>query len=338
MIKNFKKAKITGISSYLPEKVLTNKEFEKFLDTSDEWILQRTGIQERRIAAKEETTSDMGAAACKLLLEERKISAENIDFIIVATMTPDFISSSTASIIQNKIGAHNAACVDIQAACTGFLYALSIARAYIESKTYKNILIVCSEKMSSVTNYEDRSTSILFGDGASAIFLEQEGSGFEIEHLILGSDGSLSHLITIPAGGSKNPTSKETLDNKEHFIRLEGKEVFKHAINRMAAVCEKCLEETNVKSEELAWIVPHQANLRIIDGLSKKLQISQEKIVKTVEKFANTSASSVPLALDVLKKTKSLKNNDLILLTAFGAGLTWGSALLKYVEENDKKL
>lgn len=332
------KAKITGIASYLPEKILTNKNLEEFLETTDEWIIQRTGIQERRIAAKDEATSDMGVAACRILLQEKQIHAEEIDFIIVATMTPDFVSSSTASLIQHKIGAHQAACVDIQAACTGFLYALSIAKAYIESKIYRNVLIVCSEKMSSITNYEDRSTSILFGDGASAIFLENQGSGFEIEHLLLGSDGSLSHLISIPAGGSRNPTTKETLEKKEHYIQLEGKEVFKHAINRMAATCERCLNEIGIDSHQLAWVVPHQANLRIIDALAKKLQIPDEKIVKTVAKFANTSASSVPLALNELKKTMLLKDQDLILLTAFGAGLTWGSALLKYVENHDAKI
>lgn len=324
-------ARITAIASYLPVKILTNKDFEIMVDTSDEWITQRTGIKERHIAASEESTSDMGVKAAESLIKKYDVDPSCIDFVIVATMTPDVLSSSTAAIIQDRIGAVKAAAMDVQAACSGFLYALSIAKAYIESGVYEKILIIASEKISSITDYTDRGTSILFGDAAAAILIDSEGEGYEIEHICLGSDGSKSDLITIPAGGTRMPATLETVKNGSHYLRLEGKEVFKHAVKRMARACVDCLEFLKVSHKEVSWLIPHQANMRIIDALAKKLDFPDEKIIKTISKYGNTSASSLPLAFEELILNHSVSKGELVLLVAFGAGLTWGAGMLKKI-------
>lgn len=325
------KAKIIGLGSYVPKKVLTNKDFEKIVDTTDEWITTRTGIKERRIADVNEFTSDMGYFAALEALKDANITAKDIDFILVATLSPDYLFPSTACLIQNKLGADNIPALDIQAACSGFIYALSLAKALVENKVYKNILIVASEKLSSVTNYKDRSTCILFGDAAAACVVSLENKGLEIENIYLGSDGSVADLLIQPGGGSRLPASHESVDQGKHFIQMNGRELFKHAVRRMQQAVEHCLKEANIKEEEISWLIPHQANERIIEAIAKRFtNLSKEKVfTEVLRKFGNTSSSSIGLALDQLKKQNKFKDNEIVVLTAFGAGLTWGAAILK---------
>jgi len=329
------KARIIGTGSYLPEKVLTNKDLEGMVETSDEWIVSRTGIKERRLAQSGEHTSYMGVMAARAALANAQITPEQVDFILVATLTPDYIFPSTACLIQKELGAKFAAALDIQAACTGYLYALSVAKAWIESGVYKNILVVASEKLSSITDYQDRSTCILFGDGAASCVVSSKGKGLVIENVILGADGEQANLLMIPAGGSRNPSSNETLLNRQHYIKMSGNELFKHAVRRMEAACKESLELAGCKELDISWLVPHQANMRIIDAISKRLEhLPPERIVKTLEKYGNTSASSVGIALDELLKKSSVQAGEQILLTAFGGGLTWGASLLRMSDES----
>jgi 3-oxoacyl-[acyl-carrier-protein] synthase-3 len=325
------KARIIGMGSYLPEKVLNNKDLEQMIDTTEEWILSRTGIKERRIAAEHEYTSTMGIASAQAALKEAGMKAEDIDLVLVATMTPDYISSSTAAIIQHQIGASSAAAFDLQAACSGFLYALATAKAYIESGMYLCILIVATEKMSSYVNYKDRSTCILFGDGAAAAVITNEGEGLVIDNVCLGADGELVNLVIIPGGGVRHPTSQETLKAGLHYFDMDGKEVFKHAVRRMTAAARESLLKAGLNEEEISWLVPHQANMRIMDTIAKGFNIPANRMYKTVYKYGNTSASSIPLALHELIKTHEVKKGEHILLAAFGAGLTWGASILTKV-------
>lgn len=322
------KAKIIAMGSYTPKKIVTNTDLEKLVDTSDEWIVKRTGIKERRIAAENEAASDMGTSAINNLFESGVASKESIDYIIVATMTPDYLSPATAALIQSNLGLSHIPAIDIQAACTGFLYALSMAKAYVESGMYNNVLVVATEKMSCTVDFTDRGSCILFGDGAAAAVVSSEGEGFAIEDVLLGADGSESDLIVVPAGGSREPASQKSLDAKQHYVKLQGKEVFKHAVRRMAQSSQECLKRNNLPINELNWVVPHQANARIIEALVKQLKVADEKVYKTVHKYGNTSASSIPIALDELTQKEDIKEGESILLVAFGAGLTWGSALL----------
>lgn len=324
------KAKIIGTGSYLPVKVLTNHDLEKMVDTSDEWILSRTGMKERRIAAPGEFTSHMGAAAARSALADAGLEASDVDFLLVATLTPDYIFPSTACLIQQEIGAKKAAALDIQAACTGYLYALSIAKSFVESGLYKNILVIASEKLSSITNYKDRSTCILFGDGAAACVVSGKGKGLAIESVRLGADGEQAELLIMPAGGCRRPASVETLQAELHYIKMSGNEVFKHAVRRMEAACKDSLDAAGVRECDITWLIPHQANLRIIDAIAKRFEhLPPERIFKTVQKYGNTSASSIGIALDELRKNHKLTKSDQILLTAFGGGFTWGAALLR---------
>lgn len=329
-----KKAKIIGLGSYLPEKVLTNQDLEKMVDTSDEWIVSRTGIKERRLAGEEEFTSDMASAAAKEALKHAHLDAEDIDLILVATLTPDYIFPSTACLVQAQLGARNAAGMDIQAACTGLIYGLSVAKAFVESGLYKNILLVAAEKLSSIVNYEDRTTCVLFGDGASAMVVSSEGDGLEIESVCLGADGEQSDLLIMPAGGSRKPASTKTVNEQLHFIKMTGSEVFKHAVRRMQSACNECLEHAHLKEEDVSWVIPHQANERIIDAIAKRFKhLSTDHIFKTVRKYGNTSASSVGIALDELVRERVVKQDDHILLTAFGSGFTWGAAVLRQTKQ-----
>lgn len=322
------KARIIGLGSYLPEKILTNKDLETMVETSDDWITSRTGMKERRLAHATEFASDMGAAAATSALHDAKIPAANIDLILVATMSPDYPSPSTAALIQASLKA-NAPALDIQAACSGFLYGLSIAKAYIESGLYNTILLVATEKMSSLVDYKDRNTCVLFGDGAAAAIISNRAKGLSIEKICLGADGSLADLLIIPGGGTRNPASPETLSNRMHYMKMNGKELFKHAVRRMSSAATQCLEQTGVSKEQISWLVPHQANARIIDAVAESLDMPVEKVYKTLHKYGNTSASSMAIALDELCKEKPVKPGDHILLAAFGGGLTWGAALLK---------
>lgn len=322
------KARITGLGTYLPKKILTNQDLEQLVETSDEWILSRTGIKERRLAATDEFTSDMGFASAKEALQAANIGAEELDLIIVATMTPDYISPSTAGLIQHKIGATNAAAVDVQAACTGFLYALSMAKAFIESNMYKHILVIASEKMSAFIDYTDRNTCILFGDGSSSAVVSSQGDGWLIDAVFLGAAGELADLVIIPGGGTRQPASIESVEKRQHFVKMQGKEVFKHAVRKMTAAATECLKKAGLKEKDISWLVPHQANERIMDAIAKAFEIPIEKVYKTVHKYGNTSASSIAIALEELLTTRKLLSKEHVLLVAFGGGLTWGAAII----------
>lgn len=325
-----KRAKIIGTGSYLPSKILSNNDLEKMVDTSDEWIVSRTGMRERRIAGEEEGTSDMGLKAAQKAIESAKIDPRQIDLVIVATLSPDYLFPSTACIIQSKLQLTGAAAMDIQAACSGYVYGLSLAKAYIESGLYQTILFIASEKLSSFVDYQDRSTCVLFGDGASACIIGHAEKGFLIRTTSLGADGDQANILIMPAGGSKRPSCQETVDARLHYIKMDGKETFKHAVRRMEASSKECLEKAGLSAEAISWLIPHQANLRIIDAIAKRFAIPSERVFITVDKYGNTSSSSIGIAFDELLKEKSFKVGDHILLTAFGAGLTWGSAVLTY--------
>jgi len=325
-----RRARIIGTGSYLPSKVLTNKELEKMVETTDEWIFTRTGMKERRIAAEGEHTSDMGKKAAEKALEAAGCTADEIDFILFATITPDYLFPSTACLIQKQLGTHKAAAMDVQAACTGFLYALGVAKSFIESGAYKKILVVASEKISAIANYQDRNTCVLFGDGAAAAVVAGEGKGLLIRDVTLGADGEHAQLIIVPAGGTRMPASVKTVEERQHFLQMEGKEVFKHAVRRMEAASKETLEKAGLSEGDISWLVPHQANMRIIEALGKRFNVPMEKVFVTIHKYGNTSASSIGIALDELLQEKNVAAGENVLLTAFGAGLTWGAAVLTH--------
>jgi len=327
------KARILAIRSYLPEKVLSNKDLEKIVDTTDEWISSRTGMKERRIAAPDEANSDLATKAAQRVLDQAGLTPEQIDLILVTTTTPDYIMPGTAPIVQSKLKANHAAAFDLQAACTGFLYGLSVAKAYVESGMYRRILLIGSEKMSSFIDYEDRSTCVLFGDGACAAIVGGEGEGLAIENVCLGADGDLAKLIIIPGGGSQNPASLETVQSREHYFKMSGREVFKHAVRRMKSSVEECLDRANLSESDISWVIPHQANLRILDALAKNMKISPDRFCKTVHKYGNTSAPSCAITLDELLQEQDIREGEHLLMVAFGAGLTWGATVLTKVKE-----
>jgi 3-oxoacyl-[acyl-carrier-protein] synthase-3 len=322
------KARIVSTGSYLPKKVLTNGDLEKLVDTSDEWITSRTGIKERRIAGKDEHASDMGAAAALVALERIGFDPSQVDLILVATMSPDYWCPSTAALIQTKIKATHAGAMDIQAACSGYLYGLSTAKAFVESGMYRNVLLIAAEKMSALVDYTDRNTCVLFGDGATAALISSEGSGFLIDTVCLGADGEMSELLMVPAGGTRKPPTQETVLQREHFIKMTGKEIFKHAVRRMGNAAKECLQKTSVSEENIRWLIPHQANLRIMDAIAEQMNMPTDKVYKTIHKYGNTSASSVGIALDEVAQNKEIINGEHILLLAFGGGLSWGASLL----------
>ncbi len=330
MSKNIK-ARITGMGTYLPEKILANSDFERMTDTTDEWIVTRTGIQERRIAGTNESTSDMGAAAAREALANAGVDLKDVDFVLTATLSPDYTSSSAAAIIQSKLGLSQVGAADIQAACTGFLYALSMAKAFVESGTYRTVLVVAAEKMSAYVDYEDRYTSVLFGDGAAAAVVCASGEGLAIDALSLGSNGALAELVYVPAGGSRQPTTGETVATRMHYFKMQGKEVFKQAVRCMQSAAQECLTKLNLTDEQISWVIPHQANLRIMEAVTKGFEIPVERMYKTVHKYGNTSASSIPIALHELTCAHQLAEGERLLLVAFGAGLTWGAAILTKV-------
>lgn len=326
-------ARIIGLGSYLPERILTNQDLEKMVDTSDEWITIRTGMKERRIAAENESSSDMAHQAGSQAMRDAGIDPKDIDLILVATSTPDYFMPSTSALVQGKLGAVNAAAVDIQAACTGYIYGLSMVKAYIESGMYKNILLIASEKVSAFVDYEDRNTCILFGDGASAAVISNEGAGLFIDSVCLGADGEQANLIIIPGGGSRHPTTTDTIAQRKHYFTMEGKEVFRHAVRRMSAAAKECLGKAGLTENQISWLVPHQANERIIDALAKSFQIPLEKVGKTVHKYGNTSASSIAITLEELCRENTIEPGEHLLLVAFGSGLTWGASVLRQIKE-----
>lgn len=324
---------ISGIGSYLPEKKLTNDDLSKIVDTSNEWIVERTGISERRIIEDHMATSDIGTMAAKNALKDANISAEDIDLIILATVTGDYAFPSTACIVQKNIGATNAVAFDINAGCSGFIYGLSVAESYIKSGMYKKVLVIGAEALSRIIDWQDRNTCVLFGDGAGACILEPCEENFGILSTELGSDGSKGEVLSQKAGGSRLPASIDTVENRLHFIQMDGKEVFKFAVRIMERTSLNALEKANLQLEDLDLLVPHQANIRIIDSAAKKLKLENDKISINLDKYGNMSSASVPVALDEAVKNNRIKKGDNILLVAFGAGLTWASMTIKWNRE-----
>ena len=328
-------AAITGIHGYVPEYILTNKELEKKVDTNDEWITSRTGIKERRILKGEgQGASVLGIHAVKGLLNKTNIAAEDVDLIICATATPDMLFPATACIIADKVGASNAFAYDLMAACSGFLFALSTASKFIETGAYKKIIVVGADKMSSIVDYEDRTTCIIFGDGAGAVMLEPTNEGNGIQDSILKSDGSGSEFLHMKAGGSAFPASHETIDAKKHYVFQEGQSVFKAAVTSMADVSEEIMKRNNLTADDVAWLVPHQANQRIIDATARRMGVGSEKVMLNIEKYGNTTNGTIPLCL--WEWENKLKKGDTLILAAFGGGFTWGSIYLKWAYDSNK--
>jgi 3-oxoacyl-[acyl-carrier-protein] synthase-3 len=327
------RAAITAVQGWVPDYVLTNKELETMVDTTDEWITSRTGIKERRILKGEGlASSDLGANAVKGLLEKRGIAASEIELIICATATPDMMFPSTANIIADKVGAVNAFAYDIMAACSGFLFALDIGAKFIQSEQYKKVIIVGADKMSSIVDYTDRSTCIIFGDGAGAVLLEPDTSGNGMIDSILKSDGSGRNYLHQKAGGSLKPASHATVDAKEHFIFQEGQTVFKFAVKGMADVSAEIMEKNNLTADDVAWLVPHQANKRIIDATAHRMGLSEDKVMLNIQKYGNTTNGTIPLCL--WEWEKKLHKGDNIILAAFGGGFTWGAIWVKWAYDS----
>lgn len=326
------KTQIKGIGAYLPEKLLTNKDLESMMDTSDEWILSRTGISARHIADKSQTTSDLGLIAAQKAISEARIEPSEIDFIFFATSTPDQVMPNTACMLQQKLGIKDCGALDITAACSGFVYALGISDQMIRTGAYKNILIVGAEVLSRVVDYEDRTTCILFGDGAGAAVVSRapEGSKSEILGHKLSADGNLGDLLYLPAGGAKMPASIETVQEKMHYVKMNGREIFKNAVRTMAQCSKDVLEATNTDPKDIDWLIPHQANTRIIESVAKHFEIDMNKVIVDIETMGNTSAATVPCAFNTALRLNKIKRGDLVMLTAFGGGLTSGSLLLRY--------
>lgn len=323
------RAAITAVGGYVPDYVLTNKELEQMIDTSDEWIRTRTGIHERRILkGPGKANSDMIVPAIKEILDKKGMSALDIECIIVATVTPDMVFPATANVVADKIGAINAFGFDISAACSGFLYSLTTGSSLIESGRYKNVIVVGADKMSAIVDYTDRNTCVIFGDGAGAILLEATNEDVGIMDSILKSDGQGRHYLHMKAGGSAKPASIETVMAKEHFIYQEGKTVFKFAVKGMADVSAELMERNNLKADDIAWLVPHQANLRIIDATAERMQLPKEKVMINIQKYGNTTSGTIPLCL--WEWQNQLKKGDNIVLAAFGGGFTWGATWVKW--------
>lgn len=330
MSENKFNAVITGVGMYVPDKVLDNKYFEAIVDTSDEWILTRTGIKERRIL-ENGATSDLGALAAKDLFATTGVSPEEIEVIIVATVTPDMFFPSTACLIQDKIGAKNAWGFDLSAACSGFLFALETGARFVETGVYKKVLVIGADKMSSITDYTDRNNCILFGDAGAAVLLEPTtDKSVGVLDRILRCDGSGKDALNMKAGGSAMPASEESVKNKLHYIYQEGKAVFKVAVVGMADVSYEIMQKNNLKSEDIAYLVPHQANLRIIDATAKRMGLTPDKVMINIHKYGNTTAATIPMCFIEYYREGKLKKRDKLVLAAFGAGFTWGSMLLSW--------
>ena len=320
-------AAITGVQGYVPEYVMTNEELSTLVDTSDEWILSRTGIKERRVM-KDGASSDMAAAAVAQLLEKKGIDPMDIELVICATVTPDYPFPSTANVICDKVGMKNAWGYDCIAACSGFIYALSTGAQFIETGRHKKVIVIGVDKMTSILDYEDRTTCVIFGDGAGAVLLEPNEEGLGVLDFILKSDGSGRQYLIQPAGGSANPPTHQTVDDRMHFVKQEGKAVFKFAVTNMADVSAEIMEKNNLSSEDVDWLVPHQANLRIIDATANRMGLPKEKVMINIEKYGNTTAGTLPLCL--WDYESQLKKGDTLILSAFGGGFTWGAVYLKW--------
>ncbi len=319
---------ITGLGMYVPDKILDNKYFESIVDTSDEWIMTRTGIKERR-KLEDGATSDLATGAVLDLLKSKNMSPDEIDLIIVATVTPDMFFPPTACLVQNNVRANNAWGFDVSAACSGFLFSLSIGASFVESGQYKKVIVVGADKMTSITDYTDRNTCVLFGDAASAVLLEPtEDKSYGLIDSILRVDGSGKDALHMKGGGSLNPPTHETVDKKWHFIYQDGKAVFKVAVKGMADVSYEMMQKHNLKSEDVAYLVPHQANLRIIDATAERMGLTKDKVMINIHKYGNTTAATIPSCLTEYYREGKLKKGDKLILAAFGAGFTWGSTYL----------
>jgi 3-oxoacyl-[acyl-carrier-protein] synthase-3 len=320
-------AAITGVQGYVPEDILSNEDLAKIVDTSDEWITSRTGIKERRIL-KNGASSDMAVKAVEGLLKKTNTDPLAIDLVVLATVTPDYPFPSTANVLCDKAGMKNAWGFDLIAACSGFIYALSTGAQFIETGKYKKVIVVGVDKMTSILDYQDRTTCVIFGDGAGAVLLEPNTEGLGVQDFILRSDGSGREYLVQPAGGSANPPSIQTVEQRLHFVKQEGKQVFKFAVTNMAEVSAEIMEKNNLTSDDVDWLVPHQANLRIIDATADRMGLPKEKVMINIEKYGNTTAGTLPLCL--WDYEKQLKKGDNLILSAFGGGFTWGAVYLKW--------
>lgn len=320
-------AAITGVQGYVPEEVLSNEDLAKIVDTSDEWITTRTGIKERRVM-KDGASSDMAAKAVEALLKKTNTNPLDVELVVLATVTPDYPFPSTANVLCDKVGMTNAWSFDLNAACSGFIYAISTASQFIETGKYKKVVVVGVDKMTSIIDYEDRTTCVIFGDGAGAVLLEPNQDGFGVQDFLLHSDGSGREFLVQPAGGSANPASIQTVENRLHYVKQEGKQVFKFAVTNMAEVSAQIMEKNNLNSDDVAWLVPHQANLRIIDATANRMGLPKEKVMINIQKYGNTTAGTLPLCL--WDYEKQLKKGDNIILSAFGGGFTWGAVYIKW--------
>lgn len=321
---------IAGVGSYVPERIITNADLEKMVETSDEWITTRTGIKARRVAATHEFTSDLAANAALRAMKMAGVRPEEIDLIIVATITPDMPFPSTACLVQQKIGAYRAAAFDIEAACSGFIYALEIGQQFIMSRTYNTVLVIGAEKLSSIVNWTDRNTCVLFGDGAGAAILQNRPNTHGLLTACMGADGQKADLLSMPAGGSRCPASIESVQGGLHFLRMDGKETFKNAVQAMLTAAQESLRRCEIDITQIKCIIPHQANQRIIDAVSERLGARPEQVFVNLHKYGNTSAASVAIALDEAVASGRIQRGDLILLIVFGAGLTWGAAVIEW--------
>jgi 3-oxoacyl-[acyl-carrier-protein] synthase III len=321
---------IIGTGSYVPERILTNQDLEKMVDTTDQWIQTRTGIRERRIAKDNETTSDMSARAALAAMEQAKVTAEEIDLIIVATATPDCIFPSTACYVQKKIRAINAACFDLSAACSGFLYALEVAQQFISTHVYNTVLIVGAEKLSTITDWTDRNTCVLFGDGAGAAILRNRPNSHGVISTHMGSDGDFSEILSMPGGGSRCPITAENVHLRLNTVKMLGKETYKQAVTSMFNAANRVLDEAGLQYEDIGCVIPHQANLRIIEAIAQRMGLPIEKFYVNLDRFGNTSAAAVAIALDEAHRTGRIQTGDYILLVVFGGGLTWGSSVIHW--------
>src|SRR5215813_3297640 len=321
---------LAGTGSKVPERILTNADLEKMVDTSDEWIVSRTGIRQRRLAAPDEFTSHMGAKAALRAMKKGGITPEQIDLIIVATITPDMPFPSTACLVQQQIGAHRAAAFDMEAACSGFIYGLEIAQQFIMSRTYDTVLVIGAEKLSSIVDWQDRNTCVLFGDGAGAAVLQNKPNAHGLLTAVMGADGRKADLLYMPGGGSRCPATTESVASRLHYLRMEGKETFKNAVQAMQTAATEAMRRCEIDISRIKLIIPHQANVRIIDAVAERLGAKPEQLFINLHKFGNTSAASVAIALDEAVQSGRVQPGDLLLLIVFGAGLTWGAAVIEW--------
>jgi len=321
---------VTGVGSYVPSRVLTNADLEKMVETTDEWIITRTGIKERHIAADGEFTSDMAAIASQRAMEMAGVTAEQIDLIIVATITPDMPFPNTACLVQRKLGAKRAAAFDVEAACSGFIYAMEIGQQFITSRTYNTVLVIGAEKLSTIVDWTDRNTGVLFGAGAGAAILPNRANSHGLLTAVMGADGNNADLLYMPGGGSQCPATADSVAARQHFLRMTGKETFKNAVQAMYGAAKEALKQCDLDISQIKCIIPHQANQRIIDAVGDRLGAQPEQLFVNLDRYGNTSAASVAIALDEAVSSDRIQRGDLILIVAFGAGLTWGAAVIEW--------